>query len=406
MKLLKSSLLIVLVFAFTSCKSSSTKDKGSVAVSTQTQEQINVQEEASQETPKSKSELGDGMYAEFQTTKGDIILSLEFQKTPGTVANFVSLAEGTNTEVDDKFKGKHFYDGLKFHRVIANFMIQGGDPQGTGRGGPGYKFGDEFPRDNEGKLLLTHKDAGVFSMANSGPNTNGSQFFITHNKTAHLDGKHTVFGHVVLGQDVVNAIAQDDIMNKVVIIRKGSAAKKFDAPNVFKAFLAETKLRIEKEKQELKARAANAEIEMKKMAALIATNKAKANRLPSGLGMFILEKGSGVKPEKDAKVLISYAGFFENGRLFDTCIEEVAKRFNRHDKRRAQANAYKPFSIAYNDQARLVDGFREGMLHMSYGEKAMLFIPSELGYGERGAGRNIPPNTDLVFEIQIVDDRQ
>ncbi|HAE35358.1 MAG: peptidylprolyl isomerase [Chitinophagales bacterium] len=173
-------------------------------------------------------ELPDGLYAQMQTSKGNILLFLEFQKTPLTVANFVGLAEGTIAN-DAKPAGTPYYDGIVFHRVIADFMIQGGDPTGTGRGGPGYRFKDEFHSD------LKHTSAGILSMANAGPFTNGSQFFITHKDTPWLDGKHAIFGHVVSGQEVVDAIAQGDTINHIMIIRKGKMAKKFDAAAVFAA---------------------------------------------------------------------------------------------------------------------------------------------------------------------------
>lgn len=173
-------------------------------------------------------ELPDGLYAQMQTSKGNILLFLEFQKTPLTVANFVGLAEGTIAN-DAKPAGTPYYDGIVFHRVIADFMIQGGDPTGTGRGGPGYRFKDEFHSD------LKHTSAGILSMANAGPFTNGSQFFITHKDTPWLDGKHAIFGHVVSGQEVVDAIAQGDTINHIMIIRKGKMAKKFDAAVVFAA---------------------------------------------------------------------------------------------------------------------------------------------------------------------------
>jgi len=173
-------------------------------------------------TPK----LEDGMYAEMTTSKGVILLQLEFEKTPLTVANFVGLAEGA-IENTAKKTGVPFYDSLKFHRVIKDFMIQGGDPLGNGSGGPGYKFKDEIVPE------LKHTGPGIFSMANAGPKTNGSQFFITHKATPWLDGKHTVFGHVIQGQDVVDAIVQGDIIVTVKIIRKGKPAKKFDALKTF-----------------------------------------------------------------------------------------------------------------------------------------------------------------------------
>ena len=350
--------------------------------------------------------LEDGMYADIQTTKGDIVVLLEFEKTPNTVANFVSLAEGTNSLVDEKYKGKRYYDGLKFHRVIKDFMIQGGDPLGTGSGGTGYKFGDEFPQDEEGKLLLTHEGAGILSMANSGPNTNSSQFFITHKSTKHLDGKHSVFGHVVIGQNIVDSIEKNDIINRIDIIRNGKVAKKFDAAAVFEAYMKSFEEEAKKKAEEAKLREADADKAVKEMELFIKANKGKARKLASGLRILTIEKGSSVKPKTGVKVPIYYSGFFEDGKLFGSNDKTIAKKFNIYEERFEKQNRYKPFKRNYDKKAGLIPGFREGMLNMNYGEKALLFIPSHLAYGEKGAGNTIPPNADLVFEVQIVDDRE
>ncbi len=186
--------------------------------------------------------MQDGLYAKFHTSKGEILAELEFEKTPGTVGNFVGLAEG-KIENKAKSEGEPYYDGLKFHRVIPDFMIQGGDPNGTGAGGPGYKFDDEIHPE------LKHDAPGKLSMANAGPGTNGSQFFITHVETPWLDGKHTVFGNVVEGQEVVDKIQQGDKIEKLEIIRQGAAADKFDGAGAFKEFHAEKAKREEEAKK-------------------------------------------------------------------------------------------------------------------------------------------------------------
>mgnify|MGYP003560493945 FL=1 len=228
----------------------------------------------------------EGIFAEISTSKGKIVVALEYKKTPITVANFISLAEGKNSQVAEKLKEKPYYNGLKFHRVIANFMIQGGDPDGNGSGGPGYKFVDEITD-------LTHNGAGILSMANAGAGTNGSQFFITHKETAWLDGKHTVFGHVVSGQDVVNKIAQDDVINSIVIIRNGKDAKKFKAEKIFAEYFGkkEENDKVQEVKNEA-ARKAFADIALankKKQAELEA---AKRKELEAKLGTDKAEKAA------------------------------------------------------------------------------------------------------------------
>ncbi|WP_313807278.1 peptidylprolyl isomerase [Flavobacterium sp.] len=189
---------------------------------------------------KEHDKLADGIYADIETVKGSVLVQLEYKKTPVTVANFISLTEGKNPFVSPKYKGKPFYNGLTFHRVINHFMAQGGDPEGSGNGNAGYKFKDEFDES------LRHDSEGIMSMANAGANTNGCQFFITHNPTPHLDGVHTVFGHVVEGMDVVRAIEMDDEINSVTIIRRGKEANQFDAVKVFKTYYSKEAYELKK----------------------------------------------------------------------------------------------------------------------------------------------------------------
>ena len=334
------------------------------------------------------SNLPDGLYADIETNKGHIIVELDYKKAPITVANFVTLAEGKNEFVThEQLKKKPFFDGLKFHRVIESFMIQSGDPLGTGSGDTGYKFKDEFSD-------LKFDKAGVLAMANNGPGTNSSQFFITHVETPWLDNLHTIFGHVVSAKDqeVVNKVVQGDNIVAVTIIRNGEAAKKFDAVKVFHDYFAD----IAKEQQKY----AGAQ---KEKVDYYASLKPKATKTTSGLEYVITEKGSGKKPAIGSQIYIHYAGFLENGTLFDTSIEEVAKEFGKFDPARAQAQAYKPIEFKAGRKDGLIPGFIEGVEQLSYGDKAVLFIPSHLAYGATGAGGVIPPNANIIFEIQISD---
>ena len=355
----------------------------------------------------------EGMFAEITTSKGKIVVQLEYVKTPITVANFVSLAEGTNPEVkDEKLKGKPFYDGLKFHRVIDNFMIQGGDPNGNGSGTAGYAFKDEFDP------TLKHDKPGTLSMANSGPKTNGSQFFITHKDTPWLDGKHTVFGHVVTGMDVVNAIKQDDLITSVKIIRTSADAKKFDATKTFATYMAnkseddkkEVEMKAEAIKKQAEAEAKAKEEYTKTYGPAIASKiksfeaiKATATTTPSGLVYKITKKGTDKKPTEGATVYIHYAGFLEDGTLFDSSYEAVNREFGKFDEQRANANGYQPFPFQYGKKDGLILGFLEGINLLNFGDKATIFIPSKLGYGERGAGKVIPPNANIIFEIEMLE---
>jgi len=307
----------------------------------------------------------EGIFAEFNTTKGKIVVLLEYKKTPITVSNFISLAEGNNTQVSEKLKGKPYYNGLKFHRVIADFMIQGGCPKGDGTGDPGYKFDDEFVAD------LKHSEKGILSMANAGPATNGSQFFITHRATPHLDGKHTVFGHVVSGIEVVDKIAKDDVITSVKIIRVGKEAKKFNAQKTFSDYFlnkaAADKLKAEKLK----------EAKEKAIAEF-----ANAGTTASGLKYIVLQEGTGNKPVASSNVKVHYTGMFLDGKVFDSSVQRG-----------------ETIDFGLN---QVIKGWTEGVQLMPEGSKYKFYIPSNLAYGERGAGGVIPPNTDLIFEIELI----
>ncbi len=320
--------------------------------------------------------MEDGIYARLETSKGVILLELEYEKTPMTVANFVGLAEGS-IENDEKKKGEPYYDGLVFHRVISDFMIQGGCPNGTGMGDPGYKFPDEIDPS------LKHDTAGILSMANAGPGTNGSQFFITHKETPWLDGKHTVFGHVIEGYDVVHAIEQGDTLISVNIIREGKGAKKFNAAKVFGE----------------KMDAYQAELDAEKAAKLAPIKDLvdQAKTTPSGLMYIIHEEGEGKKAEAGMTAHVNYQGGFPNGKLFDTNIEEIAKENDLYNPQRP----YEPLKFVLG-QGRVIPGWEEGIMLLNEGAKATLIIPSELGYGKRGMPPVIPGDSYLVFEVELV----
>jgi len=354
----------------------------------------------------------EGIFATIATTKGIIVVQLEYKKTPVTVANFIALAEGKNTFVsDEKLKGKPFYDGLKFHRVIKDFMIQGGDPSGNGSGGPGYAFKDEFTD-------LKFDKGGILAMANSGPATNGSQFFITHKDTPWLNGKHTIFGHVTQGMNVVNLIAQDDIITKVTISRKGTLAKQFDAPKVFLNYYSnkgedakkQALMDAENQKKQAALAADAKKVYIEKYgpivnakAAYLATAKVSATTTTSGLAYKVVQKGTGVKPTDGTTFYFHYAGYFEDGSLFDSSYEDVNKAYGKYDANRAAQNGYQAFPFQAGKKDGMIPGFLEALSLLSFGDKAVIFIPSKLAYGERGAGSVIPPNTNLVFELEMFE---
>ena len=334
------------------------------------------------------SNLQDGMYAEMETSRGTILLQLEMEKTPMTVANFVALAEGEHPEVSAQYKNKPYYDGLTFHRVVPNFMIQGGDPSATGSGGPGYQFPDEITD-------LSHSGPGILSMANSGPGTNGSQFFITHKETPWLNGKHTVFGKVLEGQSVVDSIVQNDTIVKLNIIRKGKMAKKFDAATVYAEVLQDVQEDIEIAAEK------RAEINKQTVEKFDAL-KAKAKKTASGLQYVITEKGKGPKVTTTNKARTHYAVYFSDGRLLETSNAAIAEALDLLDKAREAAGGYQPIPANVSKEAQMITGFKEGLRLLRQGDKATLFLPSSIAYGKRGT-RGIPPNTDLVFEIEIVE---
>ncbi len=312
------------------------------------------------------SDLSDGLYADLETSKGNIILELYYEQAPTTVSNFVALAEGNHPVVDDQHEGKRYYDGLKFHRVIENFMIQGGDPTGTGSGGPGYQFDDEFNEE------LKHDGPGVLSMANAGPGTNGSQFFITHVETPWLDGKHSIFGKVNSGQDVVDKIEQDDIIKKVKVIRIGEPAKSFNAPKNFENYISEKSeadiLRAEAEKESLEKLSEGMQ------------------ETESGLKYKISKEGTGPNAKKDDLLSVHYSLQLVDG-------SEIDSSFTR--------GAPIEFTCGVG---QVIKGWDEAMQLLNKGSKARLIIPSELGYGAVGAGNGvIPPNATLIFDVELVD---
>ena len=315
------------------------------------------------------SDLKDGLYAKMKTNKGEILISLEFEKTPITVTNFVGLAEG-NIDNEAKDPGEKYYDGLSFHRVIADFMIQGGDPEGSGRGGPGYRFGDEF------EPSLRHDAPGVLSMANAGPGTNGSQFFITHVPTPWLDDKHSVFGKVIEGIDVVNAIAKDDHIEKLEIIRVGEKAKAFVANNeTFKLLMGEVETKATEVKKTAQAEDL-AIIEDKWPNAIVEEN---------GIRYVVTQEGEGDSPSKGAPIKAHYTGYLLNGEKFDSSVDR-GETFNFHV-----------------GNGEVIQGWDLSFLSMKKGEKRTIILPPDLAYGERGAGGVIPPNAFLVFDVELID---
>jgi len=304
-----------------------------------------------------------GLFATLSTSKGEIKIQLEFEKTPGTVGNFVGLSLGL---ISNSIKplGEAYYNGLKFHRVINDFMIQAGCPLGTGTGDPGYKFDDEFHNE------LKHDRPGVISMANAGPSTNGSQFFITHVETPWLDNKHTVFGNVIDGMDVVNSISQNDEIISIKINAVGDKAKAFDAAKAFEDFNKSKADRIKKEKEN--------ELKMLK-------DLSKGfSKTSSGLLYKFEKENNSHKPSNGNKVKVHYKGMLLDGTVFDSSFKR---------------NQPIEFTLGVG---QVIKGWDEGISLLGIGDKASFIIPSDLAYGASGAGGVIPPNATLIFEVELI----
>lgn len=378
-------------------------------------------------------DLEDGLYAEIITSKDTMVAKLFFEKVPVTVANFVALAEGNHPLVAEEFKGKPFYDSLTFHRVMNKFMIQGGDHTATGGGNAGYKFTADFDPS------LKHDRGGLLSMANSGnTNTNGTQFFITEVPYPSLDAFdaegnlkpcdqpriscHSIFGELVKGIEVQDSISnvpveprsnkplEDVYMTKVNIIRKGSAAKSFNAPKVFEEELPNAEDRIAGLLENARVTAEEKRIKREETIAEVAktikpqldeyTSKSKA--LPSGLKKFIITDGTGAKVKTGDEAMIVYEGYFTDGRLFDSNVLEVVKKYDMVNPAREAAGAYGATKMPIQPNAQMIAGFKEALASMKAGEKAFFYIPAHLAYGERGRG-SIKPNTDLTFILEITE---
>lgn len=352
------------------------------------------------------TDLEDGLFAEFKTTHGTMVTELYYEKTPITVANFVALAEGNHPEVQEVFKGKPYYNGMIFHRVMDKFMIQGGDPLKNGRGGPGYQFIDEITN-------LKHDKPGVLSMANGGVATNGSQFFITEAPAPWLDGLHTVFGQLVKGIEIQDSISNvktgpgnrpitDVVINELNIIRKGEAAQLFDAPKTWNnKNEIEKELRLKEEikmKEEIRKLDSLAKIDLIKLEDY---NK-RSKKTKSGIKIHIIKRGKGIKP-KDGNVVKLYAdGYLTNGLLFWSNNKKINERHGKYDVEKESTGFYDPISMELSPNMQLIPGFKEAIYTMNVGDIIYCYIPSNLAYGDESKGL-IKPNSDLSFIIQMAN---
>jgi len=351
------------------------------------------------------TDLENGLFAEFKTTHGTMVAELYYEKTPITVANFVALAEGNHPDVREVFKGKPYYNGIIFHRVMDKFMIQGGDPEATGKGGPGYQFFDEITE-------LKHDKPGVLSMANGGPATNGSQFFITEAPAPWLDGLHTVFGQLVKGIEIQDSISNvktgpgnrpiaDVVIKELNIIRKGDEAKSFNAPITWgNKDEIESKSKIQEElkmKEEIKKMDSLAKIDLIK---LDEYNK-KSIKQKSGVKIYVIKQGKGIKP-KDGNVVKLYAdGYLTNGVLFWSNNLDINERHGKYDVDKEARGFYDPIEMELSPDMQLIPGFKEAVYTMNVGDIIYCYIPSHLAYGSQSRGL-ITPNSDLTFIIHMV----
>ena len=351
------------------------------------------------------SDLEDGLFAEFKTTHGTMVAQLYYEKAPITVANFVALSEGNHPDVQEVFKGKPYYNGIIFHRVMDGFMIQGGDPLKTGKGGPGYQFIDEITN-------LKHDKAGVLSIANSGPATNGSQFFITEAPTPWLDGLHTIFGQLVKGIEIQDSISNvktgianrpitDVVINELNIIRKGEAAQLFDAPKTWgNKDKIQEKLKIDEERK--------MELELRRMDSLAKLDiikledyKKKSIKQKSGLKIYVIKQGRGIKP-KNGKIVKLYAdGYLTNGILFWSNNKQINEIHGQYDAEKEGRGFYDPIEMELSPDMQLIPGFKEAVYTMNVGDIIYCHIPSHLAYGSQSRGL-ITPNSDLNFIIHMV----
>ena len=326
-----------------------------------------------------------GLYAVITTAKGDMVCELEFQKAPITVASFVGLAEG---KIKNTFKkpGEPYFNNLTFHRVEPGFVIQGGDPKGNGSGGPGYQFNDEIVSD------LKHDRVGTLAMANAGPNTNGSQFYITLQPTPQLDGHYSVFGYVVKGLDVLKQVTKGEVITAVKIVRVGPDATAFDAAKTFEGKGVDPAAAMAQKKAEFKKQYSA------QVAQIVQANagyqaewdkkvKAKfpsAKKTSTGLYYIITQPGTGAKAEQFDNVKVHYTGVLWDGTKFDSSVDRGT-----------------PLDLMLG-VGKVIPGWDEGIALLKQGGKAKLIIPFYLAYGDQSPGATIPAKSDLIFDVELV----